>query len=196
MMRIEATARRAINEADEHGKNAKSIKLPGPVMERMYLKGWGTKPQHQFLVCAKCGHPLVDELPFNKDYYWNNKTLEGEWLNMNRQMQEYLVTKCNPLLDKKGAIITAIKNPTYQEEVLICHCWHNFQSPIAGGTGCALKCYDSKAKKTVSCRQVTGLYLLLRFCLHKEVSLFLMFTFIFLTSPLTTLCCLSKIIPR
>jgi hypothetical protein len=28
--------------------------------------------------------------------------------------------------------------------VLICHCWHNFQSPIAGGTVCALKCYDSK----------------------------------------------------
>lgn len=147
MMRIEATARRAISEADERDKNAKSIKLPGPVMERMYLKGRGTKPQHQFLVCAKCGHPLVDEPPFNKDYYRTNKTLEGEWLNMNRQMQEYLVTKCNPLLDKKGAIITALKNPTYQEEVLICHCWHNFQSPIAGGTVCALKCYASKSKK-------------------------------------------------
>jgi hypothetical protein len=27
--------------------------------------------------------------------------------------------------------------------VLICHCWHNFQSPIAGWTVCALKCYDN-----------------------------------------------------
>ena len=121
MMRIEATARRAINEADERNKNAKSIKLPGPVMERMYLKGRGAKPQQQFLVCAKCGHPLIDKPPFNKDYYRNN--MEGEWLNKNRQMQEYFVTKCNPLLDKKGAIITTLKNPTYQEEVLICHCW-------------------------------------------------------------------------
>jgi len=75
-MRIEATARRAISEADEC--DAKSIKLLGPAMERMYLKGWGTKPQHQFWVCAKCGHPLVDEPPFNKDYYRNDKTLEGE----------------------------------------------------------------------------------------------------------------------
>jgi hypothetical protein len=143
MMRIEATARRAISEADERDKNAKSIKLPGPVMERMYLKGRGTKPpQHQFSVCA--GHSLIDEPPFNKDYYRNNKKMEEEWLNMTSQVQEYLITKCNPLLDKKGAIITALKNPTYQEEVLICHCWHNFQSPIAGGTVCALKCYDSK----------------------------------------------------
>ena len=142
MMRIEATARRAISEADEC--DAKSIKLLGPAMERMYLKGRGTKPHHQFLVCAKCG--LIDKPPFNKDYYRTNKTLEGEWLNMNRQMQEYLVTKCNPLLDKKGAIITALKNPTYQEEVLICHCWHNFASPIAGGTVCALLCYESKTK--------------------------------------------------
>ena len=107
-------------------------------------QGSGTKPQHQFSVCAKCGHPLVDEPPFNKDYYWNNKKLEGEWLNMNSQMQEYLITKCNPLLDKKGAIITALKSPTYQEEVLICHCWHNFQSPISDETMCVLNCYDSK----------------------------------------------------
>jgi hypothetical protein len=145
MMRIEATARRAIShEVDERDKNAKSVKLLGPAMERMYLKGWGTKPHHQFSVCAKCGHPLVDEPPFNKDYYWNNKKLEGEWLNMNSQMQEYLITKCNPLLDKKGAIITALKSPTYQEEVLICHCWHNFQSPISDETMCVLNCYDSK----------------------------------------------------
>jgi len=82
---------------------------------------------------------------------------------MNSQMQEYLVTKCNPLLDKKGAIITALKNPTYQEEVLICHCWHNFQSPIAGGTVCALKCYDRKSKNSIlqaSARLVFALALL------------------------------------
>jgi hypothetical protein len=41
---------------------------------------------------------------------------------MNRQMKEYLVNKCNPLLDKKGAIITALTNPTYQEEVLKADC--------------------------------------------------------------------------
>ena len=140
-----------------------NIKLHGTAMERMYLKGRGTKPQHQFSVCAKCGHPLVDEPPFNKDYYWENKTLEGEWLNMHSHMQEYLVTKCNPLLDKKGAIITALKIPTYHEEVLICHYWHNFQSPIAGGTVCALKCYDSKSKNIIlqaSARLVFALALL------------------------------------
>jgi hypothetical protein len=95
LMRIEATTRRAISEADERDKNAKSIKLLGLAMEMMYLKGWGTKPQKQFWVCAKCGHPLIDEPPFNKDYYWNNKKLEGKWVNKNSQIQEFLVTKCN-----------------------------------------------------------------------------------------------------
>jgi hypothetical protein len=42
MMRVEATARRAISEADERDKNAKSIKLHCTTMERMYLKGRGT----------------------------------------------------------------------------------------------------------------------------------------------------------
>jgi hypothetical protein len=122
MTRIEATARRTISKADEREKNVKSMKLLGLATERMYLKGWGTKPQHQFLVCPKCSQPLVDEPPFNKDYYCNDKKLEGGWAKKNSQIQEYLITKCNPFLDKKGAIITALKNPTYQEEVLICHC--------------------------------------------------------------------------
>jgi hypothetical protein len=42
MMRVEATARRAISKADERDKNAKSIKLHCTTMERMYLKGRGT----------------------------------------------------------------------------------------------------------------------------------------------------------
>ena len=37
MMRVEATARRAINKTDERDKNAKSIKLHCTAMERMYL---------------------------------------------------------------------------------------------------------------------------------------------------------------
>ena len=76
MMRNEATVRCAISEADERDKKTKS----------MYLKGCGTNHQHQFSLCVMCGHPHIDKTPFNKDYYQNNKVLEGDWVKKNNQV--------------------------------------------------------------------------------------------------------------
>ena len=85
-------------------------------------------------MCTKFGHSLVYKPPFNREYARNNKILEENWKEDNQQIQEFLITKCNPLLDKKGSIITSmLKNPTYQDELVLCHC--------------ALRFYDSKTKR-------------------------------------------------
>jgi hypothetical protein len=84
--------------------------------------------------------------PFLMSHH-STKIIHGRtrwWLRST--IEEYDSTGCNPLLDKKGAIVKKLKNPILKEEVLMCHCWHNFASPIAGGTACALLCYDSKTK--------------------------------------------------
>ena len=139
-------ARREISEADEQDKTAKSLKRPGQAMARMYLTDGGSKPPLRFSACAKCGHSLLDEPPFNKDYALANKVVVDKWEADNRTIEAYSLTGRIPLLDKKGAIVKKLKNPILKEEVLVCHCWHNFASPIAGGTACALLCYDSKTK--------------------------------------------------
>ena len=146
LTRVEAVAGREISEADEQDKNAKSVKLPGRAMERMYLTDRGSKPPLRFSTCARCGHSLLDEPKFNKDYARANKAVVEKWEVDNRTIEEFTSTGYNPLLDKKGAIVRKLKNPILKEEVLMCHCWHNFASPIAGGTACALLCYDSKTK--------------------------------------------------
>ncbi len=115
-------------------------------MERMYLADRGSKPLLWFSTCARCGHSILDEPPFNKNYVRENKAVVEKWEADNGTIKEYALTGCNPLLNKKGAIVRKLKNPILKEEVLMCHCWHNFASPIAGGTACALLCYDSKTK--------------------------------------------------
>ena len=115
-------------------------------MERMYLTDCGSKPPIRFSVCAKCGHSLLDEPPFNKDYARVNKMVVEKWEEDNHTIKAYSLRGCIPLLVKKGAIVKKLKNPILKEEVLMCHCWQNFASPFAGGTACALSCYDSKTK--------------------------------------------------
>jgi hypothetical protein len=148
LTRIEAVARQEISEADDQDKTAKSLKLPGQAMERMYLKDTdrGSKPPLRFSACARCGHSLLDEPPFNKDYARANKVVVDKWEADNHTIEACSLSGCFPLLDKKGAIVKKLKNPILKEEVLMCHCWHNFALPIAGGTACALLCYDSKTK--------------------------------------------------
>jgi hypothetical protein len=146
LTRIEAVAGREISETDKQDKNAKSVRLPGQAMERMYLTDRGSKSPLRFLTCARCGNSLLDEPPFNKDYARANKAVVENWAADDHTIEEYASTGCNPLLDKKGAIVRKLKNPILKEEVLMCHWWHNFASPIAGGTACALLCYDSKTK--------------------------------------------------
>jgi hypothetical protein len=54
--------------------------------------------------------------------------------------------RLNPLLDAKGAIVITLKNPTFDNEVLMCHCWKNFNSAIMAGTECVFNCYDNRSK--------------------------------------------------
>ena len=146
MTRVEATERRDIHEADNIDKNSKSHKLPSHAMERRYLADRGTKPSFRYCLCAKCGHVLVDEPPFNKDVDRKDKQVEEKWNADRIVLENYNKTGLNPLLDSKGAIITKLRNPTYGDKVIMCHCWQNFQSAFVGGSGCLLSCYDSKTK--------------------------------------------------
>jgi hypothetical protein len=146
MTRVEMTVRREIQEADKVDKNSKTYKLSSHVIERMYLADRGKKPPSRFSLCAKCGHSLVDEPPFNKDVARKDKKLEEKWKADKIVIKNYDKTSLNPLLDSKGAIVTKLKNPTYGDKVIMCHCWQNFQLAFVGGSGCLLSCYDSKTK--------------------------------------------------
>ncbi len=156
LTRIEAVARQEISEADKQDKTSKSFKLPSQAMERMYLADRGSKPPLQFSTCARCGYSILDEPPFNKNYARANKVVVEKWEVDNHTIEEYASTGCNPLLDTKGAIVRKLKNPILKEEVLMCHCWHNFALPIAGGTACALLRYDSKTKTQYAAGKCLG----------------------------------------
>ena len=89
LTRIEAVARQEISEANKQDKTAKSLKLLGQAMERMYLTDRGSNPPLQFSVCARCGHSLLDEPPFNKDYARANKVVVEKWEEDNRTIEAY-----------------------------------------------------------------------------------------------------------
>ncbi len=39
-----------------------------------------------------------------------------------------------------GKNVTKIPNPTYESEILVCHCWQNCASKFVGGQKCAWNC--------------------------------------------------------
>jgi hypothetical protein len=168
LTKIKAVAKREISEANEQDKTSKSFKLPSQAMERMYLTDCGSKPPLQFSICARCGYSILDEPPFNKNYAWANKVVVEKWEVDNHTIEKYALTGCNPLLDKKGAIVRKLKNPILKEEVLMCHCWHNFASPIAGGTACDLLRYDSKTKTQYAASKCLACFCLCAFVCTKK----------------------------
>ena len=148
MGRVESTARRIISEADKADRNGKSIKLSSLEMNRMFLADRGTRPTLRFTSCAMCGHGIVDEPYCNKESARQNKLIDVKWAADRNQIDEFVKTGCNPLLDKNGAVVTKIgKNPLYRDEILVCHCWQNRQDSFTGGSKCVLNCYDSKTKR-------------------------------------------------
>ena len=56
MIRIEASSRQELAEADLIDKNTKPNNLPTEEMERLCLCNGGSKPPAPFQSCAKCGH--------------------------------------------------------------------------------------------------------------------------------------------
>ena len=73
MIRIEASSRRELAEADLIDKNSKPYNLPTEEMERLYMSNGGFKPPAHFQTCVKCGHNLVDEPAQNKSAMRDNK---------------------------------------------------------------------------------------------------------------------------
>jgi len=73
MIRIEASSRRELAEADLIDKNAKPYNLPTEEMERLYMSNGRFKPPAKFQTCVKCGHNLVDEPAQNKSAVRENK---------------------------------------------------------------------------------------------------------------------------
>ncbi len=105
-----------------------------------------TRPLTRLGSCAMCGHLLVDELPSSKNIACKDKQSLEKWQTDWMKVEVNIVTGLNPLLDAKGAIVTTLKNPIFGNEVLMCHCWQNFNSAIVAGTECVFSCYNSRSK--------------------------------------------------
>ena len=133
MIRIEASSRRELATADLIDKNAKPYNLPTEEMERLYMSNGGFKPPAQFQTCVKCGHSLVDEPAQNKSAVRDNKRVQLQWEKDSTTVTNYLQGKGDSLKDKKGNPTTKVANPKYSEEPLMCHCWQQCMSQIAGG---------------------------------------------------------------
>ena len=133
MIRIEASSRRELATADLIDKNAKPYNLPTEEMERLYMSNGGFKPPAQFQMCVKCGHSLVDEPAQNKSAVRDNKRVQLQWEKDSTTVTNYLQGKGDSLKDKKGNPTTKVANPKYSEEPLMCHCWQQCMSQIAGG---------------------------------------------------------------
>jgi hypothetical protein len=133
MIRIEALSRRELAEADLIDKNTKPYNLPTEEMERLYLSNGGFKPPAPFLLSAKCGHNLVDEPAKNKSVVRDNKRVQLQWEKNFTTVANFLQGKGVSLKDKKGNPTTKVPNPKFSEEPLMCHCWQQCMSRIAGG---------------------------------------------------------------
>jgi hypothetical protein len=142
MIRIEASSRRELAEADLIDKNAKPYNLPTEEMERLYMSNGGFKPPAQFQTCVKCGHNLVDEPAQNKTAVRDNKRVQLQWEKDSTTATNFLQGKGVSLKDKKGNPTTKVANPKYSEEPLMCHCWQQCMSQIAGGYFCIYGCVD------------------------------------------------------
>ena len=143
MIRIEASSWRELAEApDLIDKNSKPYNLPIEEMERLYLSNGGFKPPAPFLLCAKCVHNLIDEPAKNKSVVRDNKRVQLQWEMNSTTVANFLQGKGVSLKDKKGNSITKVPNPKFSEEPLMCHCWQQCMSPIAGGYFCFYGCAD------------------------------------------------------
>ena len=142
MIRIEASSRRELADADLIDKNSKSYNHPTEEMERLYMSNGGFKPLAQFQTCVKCGHNLVDKPAQNKSAMRDNKRVQLQWEKDSTTAANILQGKGVSLKDKNGNPTTKVVNPKYSEEPLMCHCWQQCMSQIAGGYFCFYGCVD------------------------------------------------------
>jgi hypothetical protein len=120
-------------EADLIDKNPKPYNLPTEEMERLYLSKGRFKPPVPFLLCAKCGHNLVDKPAKNKSAVRIYTKVQLQWEKDSTTVANFIQSKGVFLKDNKGNPTTKVPNPKFSEEPLVCHCWQQCMSRIAGG---------------------------------------------------------------
>ena len=140
MIQIEASSQRELAKADLIDKKAKPYNLPTEEMERLYLCNGEFKPLAPFQSCAKCGRNLIDEPAKNKSVVRDNKRVQLQWEKNSTTVANFLEGKGVSLKDKKGNPTTKVPNPRFLEEPLMCHCWQQCMSHIAGGYFCCYLC--------------------------------------------------------
>ena len=102
-------------------------------MERLYLSKGRFKPPVPFLLCAKCGHNLVDKPAKNKSAVRIYTKVQLQWEKDSTTVANFIQSKGVFLKDNKGNPTTKVPNPKFSEEPLVCHCWQQCMSRIAGG---------------------------------------------------------------
>ena len=142
MIRIKASSRRELAEADQINKNSKPYNLPMDEMARHYLSNGIYKPSTPFLLCAECRHILIDKPAKNYSAVRHNKRVQLQWEDDCRMVENFLQGRGEPLKDKKGNPITKIPNSIFLDESLVCHCWQQCMSRIVGGYFCFYGCVD------------------------------------------------------
>ena len=65
-----------------------------------------------------------------------------QWEKNSTTVANFLEGKGVSLKDKKGNPTTKVPNPKFSEEPLMCHCWQQCMSHIAGGYFCFYGCVD------------------------------------------------------
>jgi hypothetical protein len=100
MIWIEASSWRELAKADLIDKNAKPYNLPTEEMERLYLSNGRFKPPAPFLLCAKCGHNLVDKPAKNESAVRDNKRVHLQWEKNSTTVENFLQGKGVSLKDK------------------------------------------------------------------------------------------------
>jgi hypothetical protein len=97
MIRIEVSSWQEVAETDQINKNSKPFNLPTDEMERLYLSNGEFKPSAPFLLCAKCGHNLVDKPAKNKSAVRHNKRVQLQWEDDSRTVGNFLQGRGEPL---------------------------------------------------------------------------------------------------
>ncbi len=153
MIRIEALSRQELAEADLIDKNTKPNNLPTEEMERLCLCNGGSKPPAPFNRVQSADTNLVDEPAKNKSVVRDNKRVQLQWEKNSTTVANFLEGKGVSLKDKKGNPTTKVPNPIFSEEPLMCHCWQQCMSRIAGGYFCCYGCVNQITGKQYEERQ-------------------------------------------
>jgi hypothetical protein len=116
------------------------------------LHGFGVN-SCRFPGCTKCGHTLIDKPHSNKAKVKHNAKLQTKWKSDWGAVDNFLKGDGPPVVIN-GKNVTKIPNPTYESEILVCHCWKNCASKLVGGQKCAWNCVVDGMPMWASARSV------------------------------------------